>query len=85
MFGFFHKRNKILRDNDDAIINSIVSRMDQSMSKKIFYGEGEEARNILKPVRSILYGGISSSTEQYNNAAFFYIQTWLRTHGGLSS
>ena len=84
MFGFFQKKNKTKTENDDAIINSIVSKMDQSMSKKVFYGGSEEAKSILIPVRSILYGSTASSDEQYSNTAFFYTQAWIRTHGGLS-
>ena len=82
MFGFLRKKSKAKAENDDAIIETVVNQMDQSMSKKVFYGGSEEARSILKSVRSILYSGTSSSAEQYSNTVFFYTEVWVRTHGG---
>ena len=84
MFDLLHTGDKKTYDDDDRIIDSIFSRIDQSMSQKFFYGGYEAARNILKIVRAILYGETPSRAEQYNNTIFFYTQVWLWTHDEVS-
>lgn len=80
----FYGKGKPTQD-DDAMIDLAFSRMRQDWAPKIFYGGNTGARSILKPLRAILFGNEETATvEQYSDVGFFYIQVWVRTHGGFS-